>query len=329
MRKLSTVYDLKHELAITLKAEEPRFEIVFQGKTLLNERTLESYGIGDGSRVYFVLKPKKIENDHPKNKQHFSQSDATTLDALPSGEINKAFIGAMKNNPELLSQLFDSIPGLKEVKEQNPEIQHMLNNVDEDIDLLEMVTNTENKQQSALFMDKMLDQIDNLPINLARVNQMMDDITEPITDPLFSQPKMQTFLPTQKLPKPSENPLPIQQGISFIQMPVGTLQDQQKSERISHGLARLREAIEQAEKRGIRFPNKEKVYRKVSTESKHVLMQGKIQQLKTMYSMQLNQLKDIGFINEDDNIEALCESSGDIKGAITYLMRLTREINGK
>ena len=327
VKKFATVSDLKNALSSTLSADVSRFEIIFQGKVLLNERTLESYGISDGNEVFYVLKPEKIKPQQPQKKKKSDEEPETFMDQLQNS-MGKALMDSMNKNPELFAQMFDSIPQLKELKEKNPELQHMLNDSDEISEIMEIHTAKGNKKQSALLLDTMLDQIDNMPISLARINRMMDDFTDPLSDAFFGQPKMETYLPTEKLSAPSENPLPMQQGISYAPPQIATTADLKNSERVSLALSKLREAIHRAEQKGIKFPKKEEVYNTLSNESRKILMRGKLDKIKSMYQLQLTQLKHMGFVDEEDNLEALFVSNGDVKRAISYMMKNIRESGG-
>ena len=323
--KFATVSDLKSALGKTLSADESRLEIIFQGKVLLNERTLESYGVSDGCEVFFVLKPEKIKQQNPIKKKAPEEPESL-MDQLQS-TLGKAMLDSMNKNPDLLLQMFDSIPQLKELKEKHPDLQHMLTDSEEMSEIMEIHTSKGNKKQSALMLDNMLDQIDNY--GLSRVNRLMNEFTEPLMDGIFGEPKMQTYLPTEKLSGPSENPLPMQSGLSMSAPQIlASTADLNCSERISLGLSKLREAIHRIEQKGIDFPKKEEVYKTISNHSRKVLMQGKLESIKKLYGFQLSQLKAMGFSNEDDVLEALFMSNGDKKKSISYLMRNIRENGG-
>ena len=325
VKKLATVSELKNELSMTLDKTSDRFIIVFQGQVLIDERTLESYGIEDGSRVFFVLKPPKEKKPEPKKKQEYTQEEPETLfDKVMNSKIGKAMMDSIEQNPNFYSDMFNSIPQLQSMKDENPEFNHVLNDPDQVSEIIKMQTTKGNKKQAAMYIDNMMNMLDNYPGAYQLANRYLRAYTAPLEDGWFTPKEKPTVVPTEKLSRPAENPLPMQTPNSKASPLITSKKDREESEKISFGLMKLKEAIQKAEQKGVKFTKKEEMFKKVSRESQQVSIRSNLEYYKQLYPQQLSQLRTMGFPCEQDNIAALYEGGGDIRRAIKCLMRRIR-----
>jgi hypothetical protein len=326
VKKLATVSDLKKELGSTLHANESRLIIIFEGKVLIDERTLESYGIQDGGKVFYVLKPEKIKQEEPKKKKPESTQEEpeTYMDKIMYSPIGKAMMKSMEENPEVFSEFFNSIPALQSLTEKNPELNHALNDPEQMAEIMRINMTKGNKKQAAMSMDHMINQVEQTPIGLHFLNRAMKDLEEPLSG-VFQRPEPKTVIPEEPLKAPAEAPLPGHKlGMYNSMIPI-TVEDQKQIAQINIGLSNIKSAIQRIESRGFAAPKKEEVYKAVLAEARRINIRGNMEVLRNRYPQQLNYLKSIGFTCEQDNLAALSDGNGDIKKAIRSLMRHIRK----
>lgn len=313
--------------------------LVFRGQILEDERTIVSYGIKDGDKIFTVARKKKnVENDkkkEPAASQRPNSSD-NSFSSLMNSPIGKYIMNMIRNNPQAYADMLRSNPIFNQIAESNPQLQHVLNDSDMLSEQMNLFLNPENQNQTALTMDRMLDTVESMPGGFQILSKQINDLQEPLFDGIMEQfkgnGKSKTNIDTKAPLKPSEDPIPfgpppsqfsqnspfnfLMQGLNEYTPSVPAAPPSippEAVELINNGIEKCRsKGLIIADLPGFKdlvdacsaFPTKNNI------------------NFYQLYADQLKQMNEMGFNDNEMNIRALIQSNGDIGQAIDYMSEM-------
>lgn len=336
----STVGDLKAvivEYDKTILISE--LSLVFRGQVLEDERTIASYGIKDGDKIFTVSRKKKNVEDDKKKDPTASRrpnSSENSFSSLMNSPIGKYIMNMIRNNPQAYADMLRSNPIFNQIAESNPQLQHVLNDSDMLSEQMNLFLNPENQNQTALTMDRMLDTVESMPGGFQILSKQINDLQEPLFDGIMEQfkgnGKSKTNIDTKAPLKPSEDPIPfgppppqfsqnspfnfLMQGLNEYAPPAPAAPPSippEAIELINNGIEKCRsKGLIIADLPGFKdlvdacsaFPTKNNV------------------NFYQLYADQLKQMNEMGFKDNEMNIRALIQSNGDIGQAIDYMSEM-------
>lgn len=337
----STISDLKAVISEFYKAKAVSdLILIFHGEILEDERTLVSYGIKDGSTLYVSAKhthnyADKDEIEKPNLPKPNTSSDSFT--SLMQSSIGKSIMNMIQNNPQAYADMLRSNPIFSQIAENNPQLQHILNDSDMLSEQIGMYLNPENQNQTARTMDRMLDAVESMPGGFQALSKQINDLQEPLMDGLMDQikgsGKTKTNIDSKPLSKPSEEPIPFQnpqqQGFgpfSFFNSNSQSLQWPMNDSAVGgNDNAIPREAVDLINKGALICLSKGLQVEKLPGFSELIELccphvKKGMTNILQVYSTQLKMMNEMGFKDNEENIRALIQTNGEVSQAIDYLL---------
>ena len=294
IRKLDTVLKLKEYCQILSKISPDQQNLLYKGKILSDDKSINDYNIENNHNIILVKKEElkiiNAPNEFFKNNKEINSNEifnaARQIPDIPS-IFNNVDFNKLDNYYKSMgygrfSDFFGCEP--QEFKEllKDPSARDMMNNIFKDSSLLEMALNHPELKNRIQNNQYLKFCIRNLPNALS----------------------LQNLKKEQNIFKEDEININDSSVISVPQEPFGSLNNIQmmnSSGQISNIYTFNNDNPgnkEIIENDGINIDYKEK------------------------YKEHLSQLKDMGFINEEANIQALIKSNGNINNALEALLKL-------
>ncbi|EAX89061.1 Ubiquitin family protein [Trichomonas vaginalis G3] len=327
VKKLNSVAECKNVLAQEIDVEPDRINFVYQGKLLINERTIDSYGVTDGTKIFYTLKPK-IEKPLPAKKKE--EEMPSIFDGITDNPLIQGMMKTFKENPDMAASALKGISGFKE-DTNNVDMNYAFNDGETFSEVLDLFSKG-NKRQAAKTMDNMLNMASAAdPGMLHTINRYMNSFdTSDALDNLYGANNIKMVIPDNNLSAPAESPLPespAPQPNFFMMQP----QQQPAPPRINElpeftsGLDKIRRGIRVLQSRGFVMNDSRKLFRNCEAEKRRRIVNSLPPYQKSNYLGNAQLLYSRGFLNLDDNIFALYANNNDIRMALQYLMDLERQ----
>ena len=308
--KSDTILKLKEYCKIISKIPQDQQNLLYNGKLLLNEKNISDYNIENNHNIILVKKnypnPLNHNSNHPNlnknlsNNNNINSSNAKVLGpndfAVMSRQLSD--ISSLYSNMDF--NLFDNLTeslGLgrvtemigadpKKIKEmlKDPSIKNEFNNMMKDPSIAEIYYN--HPAYRSIFKNPILNDKPEIINNFPQYFQMFQNMLK------------------EKGRNPIENS---GTGISVPPDPFGSLNNNQ---------------INQMMNSSGQIPNNSAFNNNDAGSKWNFINSGINIEYKEKYKEQLSQLKNMGFINEENNIQALKQSNGNIDNALDKLLKM-------
>merc|ERR1712228_742411 len=341
-----TIYDLKAICCEELQTEPDEQTLLFGGKVCNDDSTLESIKITNNSTLIVLLKKKK---KHKKNKTEQSEQDEKKEQQndnnhqnnnnqrqqqqmmMPSLMNNNNMMSSMQqslmqnpdlmkqmmnnpmmkqmfNNPELLQNLFNSNPALQQLLKDNPQLRHVLKDPSLMKHAMKAASNPEYYNEMLKNNDRALRNIESIPGGFSALSRLYNQIQKPMEramDDMYRQrhgKDMTTITAIDKSNGPTTKPL---------QNPWSKQYHQQKQQQ-QQPLQQQQQSVF-----GNNNMNMMNMMSQMNMNNNNNQMNGNPSQI---YVIQLRELRNMGFNDEQRNINALIASGGNVAAAIQHLI---------
>lgn len=321
----SAVQAVKNELAEILKVDPVGIIIIFNGKFLINEMTLEAQGVTDQSKLVFVNKNVPIvKKNESKKPKHYSPPP-NFMEKIANSPMGQQFMKFMEENPEATSEMFKNAPFLQGALENDPSISHMLNDTEFLTDTMKFATTPGNRTMAAMTTDRMFDNIEQNPIGLHLVNRTLRSIGDPmdVLQDEMNKGRFTTVIPNQDLEAPSAVPLP-NGSVDFFQASIISEEDKKQVQNLKDAQAMIKEAEMKLAAIGIKMTNTDKIIKELNNEKARIAEGKQLIALKNMYGEQLEILKGMGFLDDRIDLLALGHANGNVEGAVALILKQRR-----
>lgn len=367
INQLATISQLKDEIINEAKLElsnQAQIHLIFRGKQLADDRTLKSYGIEEGSNIYMFFKLEKSPEAVQKTKSK-TQAPMNGMMAMFQSPIGQSMMKIIEDNPQIYIDMITSNPAYKNLAEQNPQLQHVLNDPELLSEQMKMMTNPENMGQTARTIDRMLDTVESMPGGFQALTKHYNELQDPLMEGLVNQMKIpqanKTNIPETPLLEPSSEPLPMSQsnnsqipfmpflgnnpnslidglsgfgdfGLNIPNLPPPTQPLQGKSminpvipqQKVSptEGEKLIMEGIKMCQESGfdiLAIPGMDPLFKSYSSVSKSDLKFSQAQ-LENRFRKDLKELSEMGFHDQEININALLQTDGNLDTAIDWII---------
>lgn len=332
----STVSDLKQMVAEKIKENSvDKLSIVFRGKILSDTRTISSYNIQDGYKLYISFSKTSAKGQTTQTKPKTQPNSSGNF----MDQYGPMISQMIQQNPELVGDIMEANPALKKIVDDNPQMKHLLNDNEMISEEVSKLLNPENREETAKTLDNMLDYIESIPGGFSELNHTMNSIGNPMLDSLtsnFSAP-IKTNLDIKPLEKPSEDPLPYQQPVQqsplanmfnqFFNWDANAQQQQQqqppqpplKATQIPYEAMHLiNQGVEKCRQKGLNvseFPG----FRELVDICQKNDPYG-ASDLNVVFASQLQQLQEMGFYDNKANIKLLVQAKGDVTQVLELMI---------
>lgn len=191
-----TVQELKEEVAKGSGVPASEQRLIYKGQILRDERTIESYSVGDEHVVHMVRRhpqgtgasapgsqdtPANPPSNSPPLGTLFGVGGASTPSGQQFGEMfNSPFVQSLLSNPEFLQNLLRSNPAIREIIDRNPELAHVLNNPDVLREYFQLASNPNLMQEHIRNADRALSNLESLPEGFNTLRRIYESVQEPL-----------------------------------------------------------------------------------------------------------------------------------------------------
>jgi len=279
--------------------------LIFGGKILKDDESLESYGIQDKAVIHLIIRNRNqpTSNHMPKTNTELPNDNANT-----STENSTTGSGMFERlGSTLLSSFSRSNPQMRQILEQNPGVSQMFNNPDIIRQSMEMARNPAILQEVMRHQDRAMANLESIPGGRNALERMYRDLQEPILNEaqnVFRSNPIQTTRIEESNPSESseENSRPLPNPWSRSNSNVNS--SATRSDRTPNGL------------------NIESLMNMMGLGMTNQACNLNIAAPEERFQSQLETLANMGFSNRQANIQALIASNGDINTAIEKLLNL-------
>lgn len=325
----STISDLKLAIMKINQQTNDDFFIIFNGKVLVDERSIGSYDIQTNTTLYISYHSNSSKS---KDKNEEMNKTIEKKNSNPMGALFKLMSESFSKNPDAYTELLKSNPVFSRLAEENPQLRHIINDNDLMSEQMEAMMNPENSKIMAKSMDQMMNAIETMPGGFQALNHGIHTL-EPLMDNFRSQFGMgQRQIPTKidesKALKPSDQPLPNitnnygNQGIfpfSFFGFQNEVYNEPQTTE-----ITNTKTQTDEATKlivNGILtcIENGFNILDLPGTDGLKELYNNYIE---LKYKDELEELEEMGFMNRNNNVIALEKSNGDFGSALDLISKI-------
>ncbi|XP_018325597.1 ubiquilin-1 isoform X2 [Agrilus planipennis] len=217
----ASVKDFKEIVAKKFNAGVDQLCLIFAGKIMKDQDTLQTHNIKDGLTVHLVIKtaPRTVESGPSRPPADISATPfnlgtlggLSGLESLGLGsanfmELQNRLQSELLGNPELMRQVLDnplvqrlmsdpenmrtlvtSNPQMRELIDRNPEINHMLNNPELLRQTMELARNPSMLQELMRNHDRAISNLESIPGGYSTLQRMYRDIQEPMLNAATEQ----------------------------------------------------------------------------------------------------------------------------------------------
>eukprot|EP01084_Bolivina_argentea_P100627 180609_1 len=319
-----TIYDLKAICWEELDAPPEQQTLLYKGVVCKDEDTLESIKITDNSSLIVLLKkpqnkpPKPATNNEQKTDDQSTNNDTNSVqNAMPRNPLsmqqslmqnpellqqmmNSPMMKQMFNNPDILQSIFNSSPQMQKLLEKNPELRHAMKDPAFMKQMMRAATDPKYRQELMQNQDRTLRNIESMPGGFNALSRMYNQVQNPMESALDDMHQQRFGKQHTKISEVDKSNGPTVQPLGNPWAP------QQNNNNNGNGNGMLN------------MGNMGNMMRMMMNNNNN---NGNARQ---MYANQLSALRNMGFNDEQRNIEALIAAGGDINRAIQYLTNNTQ-----
>uniref|UniRef100_A0A8C6XWM2 Ubiquilin-1 n=1 Tax=Naja naja TaxID=35670 RepID=A0A8C6XWM2_NAJNA len=233
------VQEFKKLIADRFKTPPEQLSLIFAGEILNDQDTLVQHKIGDGSKVHLFIKsqrkPSGSPGDRPAaptpfppinplllgfligvtgmnvldlNAQDVSdfvseaQEQDTTRQELIIEVMQHPFVQNLFGDTEQVRQMIMSVPQMQQLAEQNPEINHILNNSEFLREMIDVATSPAVMDEIIRNHDRALSNLESTPGGYSALQQLYNDIEVPMLNAVQAQFQGNSFPLSEAKPSP-------------------------------------------------------------------------------------------------------------------------------
>eukprot|EP00197_Chlamydomonas_leiostraca_P015521 CAMPEP_0202867466 /NCGR_PEP_ID=MMETSP1391-20130828/9451_1 /ASSEMBLY_ACC=CAM_ASM_000867 /TAXON_ID=1034604 /ORGANISM="Chlamydomonas leiostraca, Strain SAG 11-49" /LENGTH=315 /DNA_ID=CAMNT_0049547513 /DNA_START=22 /DNA_END=966 /DNA_ORIENTATION=+ len=177
--------------------------LIYKGQILKDERTVESYGIGNEHVLHLVRGRPQGETGSSGGQGGTTSSSAPAASAGPAGlggmglggdpftggmmnpeamqaMMSSPMMQSMLNNPELLRSMMQSNPMVQQLMERHPELAGVLNDPATLRQSLQIASNPALMREHMRHADRALSNIEAMPEGFNALRRMFENVQEPL-----------------------------------------------------------------------------------------------------------------------------------------------------
>ncbi|CAH8613658.1 unnamed protein product [Schistosoma guineensis] len=212
-----SVKELRDEASKAFETPSERLILIFGGKILKDEDTIEQLKIKDGFIIHLVIskqqQPSQVnptgtssvvtdvgnrprESRSPSNPSQTGATGVNTFAGMQQAMqaqvmqnpellrnmLDSPLVQSLMSNPEVIRSLFQANPQMRDLIERNPELGHMLNNPDLLRQSMEIARNPAMMQEMVRNYDRAISNLESVPGGMNHLQRIFRDIQEPIMD---------------------------------------------------------------------------------------------------------------------------------------------------
>ncbi|BFU25267.1 UBA/TS-N domain containing protein [Entamoeba histolytica HM-1:IMSS-B] len=298
-----TIGQIHQLIASKLKSLYSDITLIYRGYKLTDSSLFSTIGYQEGSKIIFIQKKKKQEKQEEKEERIEKQEQPlhSVLNDTSCDSPSDDFL----NDPTLI-RLFLQNGLFKEFFEKHPEMEDIINDPKELKNMMKMMRNPQLMNQALMNADNAINQVENLPGGHNELVRLVNGF-EPLEDALKPNVKFNPEVSNDqfKMEKPLDQPF--------------NLFEERTSDKLmnDNGLFSFgNNPVSGYNSFGLPAQN-------YQTPSLYVPIPSPSSTLppRQRYSSQLQSLKEMGFLNDEENLSALIQANGELSTALDILER--------
>uniref|UniRef100_A0A670ICI8 Ubiquilin 1 n=1 Tax=Podarcis muralis TaxID=64176 RepID=A0A670ICI8_PODMU len=231
------VQDFKKLISERFKMPLEQLSLIFAGEILKDQDTLAQHKIVSGSKVHLFVKSQRRLSGNPMvtlnldastlnnnplllgfligvtgmNVLGLSSMDVSdivgeaheqdmTRQELISEVMQHPFVQNLFGDTEQVRQMIMSVPQMQQLAEQNPEINHILNNSEFLREMIDVATSPAVMDEIIRNHDRALSNLESIPGGYSALQQLYNDIEAPMLNAVQAQFQGNTFAPSENKP---------------------------------------------------------------------------------------------------------------------------------
>ncbi|KAJ2719133.1 hypothetical protein GGI07_005398 [Coemansia sp. Benny D115] len=174
-----TVAELKRLLSERTEIPIERMRLILGSEILADARTLESYGIADGSADLRLVRLAGADRARLHNVNGITSSNNTPtspLGSMMANQTRQMFL----TNPQLAQTLMMANPQMRQAFENNPELRQLMRDPQIIQQSLDTAQNPRLMREVQRNNDRMLSNLESAPGGYAHIRRMYHNVQEPL-----------------------------------------------------------------------------------------------------------------------------------------------------
>uniref|UniRef100_A0A670ICU0 Ubiquilin 1 n=1 Tax=Podarcis muralis TaxID=64176 RepID=A0A670ICU0_PODMU len=206
------VQDFKKLISERFKMPLEQLSLIFAGEILKDQDTLAQHKIVSGSKVHLFVKSQRrlLDLSEWSNQPEELMASCHKLVAqimenlllqmLISEVMQHPFVQNLFGDTEQVRQMIMSVPQMQQLAEQNPEINHILNNSEFLREMIDVATSPAVMDEIIRNHDRALSNLESIPGGYSALQQLYNDIEAPMLNAVQAQFQGNTFAPSENKP---------------------------------------------------------------------------------------------------------------------------------
>ncbi|KAF1783890.1 Ubiquitin-related domain [Phytophthora cactorum] len=204
----SSVLQCKEALVTPTEVPAALQRLIYKGKVLKDDQTLESYGIQAEDTIYFVKGSARPARPATATPAASSTAPAPAPAVTPAGSgccsscggqpqmqqqmmenpemvrqmMDSPMMQSILNNPDIMRNIMQSNPAMQQLMEQNPQLNHIMNDPELLRQSMEAMRNPAAMREMMRNQDTALRNIESHPEGFNALRRMYHDVQEPLMD---------------------------------------------------------------------------------------------------------------------------------------------------
>uniref|UniRef100_A0A7S2S5R3 Ubiquilin n=1 Tax=Mucochytrium quahogii TaxID=96639 RepID=A0A7S2S5R3_9STRA len=199
----STVRELKSKIEGQANMPPSQQKLIYRGRIMNDDSTLEHYGIADGDAVHLVQGVAPQESAASRDAtvgaagsgfgggmggmggmpgMQGMESMLQQNPELMASMMDSPMMRSLMDNPEIMRQIMMSNPQMRSLMEQNPQLTHVLNDPELLRQMMSAARNPNVMQEMMRNQDRAMANIESLPGGYNALRRMYHDVQEPMME---------------------------------------------------------------------------------------------------------------------------------------------------
>ncbi|CAN1306928.1 Ubiquitin domain-containing protein DSK2a [Linum perenne] len=329
----STVEEFKPLVAQNCDIPANEMRLIYKGRIIKGETTLISYGVQANQSVDMVHRLPRdssapmtnVSSLHPDVEQVMNENPRLIKEMM-----NAPGVQCLLSYPELFRKLLMSNPIMLEIIDENPDIEQMINDPVTFCQMLETIRNPELTREVLRIIDLTKRKIESSPMKYNKIirryeeaqqqGQLLNDIAEAYDDDIDTGNYQTTQTEADASSYgPNTTPLP-NPWTDEYRMIRGSLMNHLQNPAVSgssNQLLELQQSPQQA--------TQESPQTSSSSDAQSSALPSSVSSMAVLpeepYETQLSQLREMGFLDTQENIRALRATDGNVDAAVELLLK--------
>ncbi|ELP94483.1 hypothetical protein EIN_048160 [Entamoeba invadens IP1] len=294
-----TILEIHRLLAERLQSSATDITLIYRGYKLEDSSVFSTIRYQEGSKIIFVVKKKEKSTPPPQ---------AVTTEKKEKMSILQEVLNECDDQPDydptFIRALFESGP-YKEYLKEHPEVEEVINNPKELKNIMKTISNPDLMTQTLRNTDNVISQMENIPGGHNQLLTIMNGM-----DPLESMTKSNVKFNPDATNEMFMMDKPLQKPINIFE---------EKTNNDFNNMFGMDFMF------GNNFANNQqnnllpRQQQPLIANTTETPLQPQTVQLQQRFSYQNQCLKEMGFLNEEENLRALTQTNGDMGSAIDIL----------